>query len=307
MENHANDWVLTRRTFLKTTAATATLMALGSWPSCHNEPEIALRAGLLTDTHFARRPSNNTRYYEESLAKLREAVELMNREKVDLAVHIGDFKDEDPEPVESRTLGYVSELEQAFSAFGGPRYHVLGNHDMDSISKEQFLVRVENTGIESGRSYYSFDQKGFHFIILDANFRQDGAPYDKGNFDWKDTNIPEDQLDWLRTDLAATQLPAIIFVHQLLDPEQTIEHRIRNGAAVRAVLEDAGRVLAVFQGHQHQGGYHLVNGIHYYTLPAMVEGSGPENSSYAILDIHSNGDLVLNGYRRATDREMPRS
>lgn len=299
-----NNWSLSRRTFLKASAATTALLTLGGWPACSSESGIVLRIGLLTDTHYADRPAAGVRYYRESLNKIAECVSRMNQEKADFAVHIGDFKDEDAEPVETRTLQYVSKLEQAFALFQGPRYHVLGNHDIDSISKEQFLTRVENTGIPSDQSYYSFDQKDFHFVVLDATFRQDGVPYDKGNFEWTDTYIPPAQLDWLREDLNNTQLPVIVFVHQLLDPEQTIEHRIKNDAEVRQILEDSGQVLAVFQGHQHKGGYHLVNGIHYYTLIAMVDGSGPENNSYAILDVYTNGDLIVNGFRKTEDRAL---
>lgn len=295
---------LTRRTFLKATASAAALMALGSWPGCEEAPAIVLRVGLLTDTHYADREPAGVRYYRESIAKVEEAVALFNQEGVPLAVHIGDFKDEDPEPEERKTLQYVKQLEHTFAAFQGSRYHVLGNHDLDSISKEQFLARVENTGIEPTKSYYSFDRDGFHFVVLDANFRQDGVAYEKGNFEWTDTFIPPAQLLWLREDLEATDAPTIVFVHQLLDPEQTEAHRVKNAAEVRQVLEASGKVLAVFQGHQHEGGYHLVNDIHYYTLIAMVDGSGAENNSYAILDVYSNGDLVVNGYRRAEDRAM---
>lgn len=302
MSERITSWRLSRRTFLKASAAAGAALTLGCRAARSSGPRVALRIGLLTDTHYADRRPNGTRYYRESMDKVAECIDRLNLEKVDFAVHIGDFKDEDPEPVEAQTLQYVSDMEAVYARFRGPRYHVLGNHDIDSISKEQFLARVENTGVAPERSYYSFDRNGFHFIVLDACFRQDGAPYDKGNFDWKDTYIPTTQLDWLRADLQTARGPVIVFVHQLLDPEQTEVHQIKNAAQVRSILEQSEKVLAVFQGHQHEGGYHLVNGIHYYTLIAMVEGSGAENNSYAILDVHENGDLVVNGYRRTEDR-----
>lgn len=306
MKKHKNTEWISRRTFLKAGAATTTLFAVGCWPTRFSSTEIVLRIGLLTDTHYADRPPAGVRYYRESLTKITECISKMNEEKVDFAIHIGDFKDEDPEPDELKTLQYVTDLEKAFALFKGPRYHVLGNHDIDSISKEQFLSKVQNTGIAQDKSFYSFHRRGFHFIVLDATFRQDGIAYDKGNFDWKDTFIPQEQLHWLKEDLEATQHPVLVFVHQLLDPEQTIEHQIKNAPDVRQILEESGKVLAVFQGHQHQGGYHLVNGIHYYTLQAMVDGSGPENNSYAILDVYNNGDMVVNGFRRVEHKALPK-
>lgn len=43
-------------------------------------------------------------------------------------------------------------------------------------------------------------------------------------------------------------------------------------------------MLAVFQGHSHKNDYKHLTGIHYATLVAMVEGTGEENSGYAMAD-----------------------
>lgn len=55
---------------------------------------------------------------------------------------------------------------------------------MDSISKEDFLQHTSNHGDADKKTYYSFTFNGLKFIVLDANHNLDGAPYDKGNFDW---------------------------------------------------------------------------------------------------------------------------
>jgi alkaline phosphatase len=64
-------------------------------------------------------------------------------------------------------------------------------------------------------------------------------------------------------------------------------------------------VLAVFQGHDHPGGYTLINGIHYYTLRAVIEGSGEANNAYAVAEISPAGDIVVTGYRRALSMALP--
>lgn len=294
-------WKLSRKTFLKACGGTAMAGVMGALAGCKRSKGPVLRIGLVSDTHYADRPPAGIRFYQESISKFQECVDKMNEERVDFMVHIGDFKDEDPEPIESRTLEYVHDLEAVYAQFKGPRYHVLGNHDIDSISKEQFQSAIENTGIDPQATYYSFDKEGYHFVVLDATFRQDGVAYDKGNFDWKDTFIPNGELSWLAADLEATDKPTLVFVHQLLDSEQTIAHRIKNAPAVRKVLEESKKVLAVFHGHQHDGGYHEINGIHYYTMKAVVDNSGPENNSYAILEVNRSGDLMVKGYRRVED------
>lgn len=176
---------------------------------------------------------------------------------------------------------------------------------MDRISKSQFQSVVDNTGIDKDASYYSFDRAGVHFIVLDANFRRDGIAYDTGNFHWTDANIPRHQLEWLEKDLSHTDLPVIICMHQLIDQDEG-NHYVRNAAEVRRLLERHPGVLAVFQGHQHRGQYNWVNNIHYYTLKAMVEGTGKENNSYAIIEVYDDLTLSITGYRKSISRQLER-
>jgi predicted phosphodiesterase len=221
------------------------------------------RFGLITDLHYADREAANNRYYRESRDKLTECVQLMNQEKVDFLLELGDLKDESVPPEEATTLDFLRQVEETFKAFEGPRHYVLGNHDFDQISKAQFM---SVTGAQS--PHYSFDVKGIHFVVLDACFNSDGEDYDHGNFRWSDANIPQEQLQWLGADLAKTRTPVIVFVHQLLDGVG--QHYVKNAEAARSVLEDSGKVLAVFQGHKHDGGHQVINGIHYYTLLTVI-------------------------------------
>ncbi|MCF7954625.1 MAG: metallophosphoesterase [Phycisphaerae bacterium] len=252
-----------------------------------------MRFGVITDLHYADRDKAGSRYYRDSLSKAAESIALFNEQKVDFVVELGDFKDQGVPSSEASSISYLQTVEGVFQQFNGPRYHALGNHDMDSISKAQFLDNVENTGIEAGRSYYSFDVKGVHCAVLDANFNSDGSDYDHGNFDWRDENIPDAELDWLKDDLAAAKGTVIIFLHQCLDGEG--EYYFNNGVNVRKILEESGKVAAVFQGHHHAGGYNLINGIHYYTFPAMCEGPFPENNAYTIVDVLEDR-IIVTGY-----------
>ena len=298
------DWEMDRRIFLKTSAAFLTSLTMGSLVSrALAEPRAnTARFGIVTDPHYAGRIYGN-RYCNESLDKMTECVELMNKQEVDFLVELGDFKDEDVPSVEANTVAYLQAVEGVFAQFSGPIYHVLGNHDLDSISKSQFLANVENTGIAPGLSYYSYDFNGLHFVVLDANYISNGTDYDHGNFNWTDTNIPAVERRWLEEDLASAEGPVIILTHQLL--HGTGSHHVNNAADVRRVLEASGKVLAVFQGHDHAGAYVEIDGIHYYALKAMVEGSGAQNSSYAIVEVHSDRSITVSAYRMAVRMEFP--
>jgi hypothetical protein len=302
----STNWIITRRTFLKSSVASLTGLAVLPI-SCALNSDLKVRQrtarfGIVTDCHYADADAQGTRFYRESLDKLSECVTLMNTERVDFLIELGDFKDQDKTPAEKKTLLYLQAAEKVLKRFNGPTYHVLGNHDMDSISKIQFLKCVDNTNIDSNRSYYSFDSNGLHYVVLDANYRTDGADYEDGNFDWTDANIPSKELNWLKRDLAAAPRAVIVFIHQLLDGTGSIY--VKNAAQVRQILEASGKVLTVFQGHHHPGSYSNIEGIHYYTLKALVEGQGPENNSYAITEVHTGGNITVTGYRKAESTQL---
>lgn len=297
-------WTLSRRRFLGIAGTTAAgLMLTPDLLAITNDKPV-LRFGMISDVHYADREPAGNRFYRQSLAKMKEAVVRLNQEKIDFVIELGDFKDQDVTPKEAQTLTYLEAIEKAFQQFDGPTYHVLGNHDMDSLSKQQFLARVENTGIPKTASYYSFNKNGLHFIVLDGNYTKDGVSYDHGNFSWDEANIPKDELDWLKDDLKQNQLPSIVFIHQMLDESKNAKQAVQNAPEVRQILEQSEKVICVLQGHVHEERYNLINGIHYYSVNAMIDGDGPENSAYMVVDIYKDGSLKIDGFRRATDREI---
>lgn len=295
--------MITRRTFLRSAAGMGVASLSCTAGNLSSRGRRPVRFGIVTDCHYTDAAPQGTRFYRESLGKLAECVDRMNAEKVDFLIELGDFKDQNRPAVEDKTLGHLQNIEAAFRRFQGRRYHVLGNHDMDSISKQQFLSRVENTGIEAGRSYYSFDVRGLHCIVLDANYRPDGSDYDHGNFDWTSANIPAHELDWLQQDLAACSGNVVVFVHQRLDGAGPVF--VKNAPQVRQIFQASKRVLAVFQGHDHDGDYRQLDGIPYYTLKAVVEGHGQENNSYAVVEVQPDQSLTVTGYRRASGMKLP--
>ena len=298
------EWKIDRRDFLKVSSASLFGLVVGGCVSTPNfrSVQLPLRFGLITDPHYADTPSKGKRFYRESLGKVREAVDRIRAERVAFLAELGDFKDMEAGETAARTLSHLIAIEREFQRFGGPTYHVLGNHDMDNLSKTQVMTAITNTGIAGDRTYYGFSKGRIRFIVLDATFDQNGRDYDHGNFDWKDANVPPAQLDWLAKELTTATDPVIVFVHQRLDGDGHAS--IKNRAAVRARLESSGKVLAVFQGHDHPGAQSEINGIHYYTLKAVVEGSGAENNSYAVVEVAPDLGLTVTGFRRATGMMM---
>lgn len=251
-----------------------------------------LRIGLVTDLHFADKPESGSRYYRETRKKLAVAKEQFSKSAPDFLVELGDFIDAADSVDEE--LRYLHTVNQDFAAISKDRHYVLGNHCVHTLTKKEFLDAVERPA-----SWYSFDKAGFHFVILDSCFRNDGQPYGRKNFQWTDANIPVAELQWLKSDLEKARKPTIVFAHQRLDVEN--HYGVRNAPAVREALETSGNVLAVFQGHSHKNDHREISGIHYCTLVAMVEGTGLENNAFSLLEIMADGGLRVEGFVRQND------
>ena len=281
-----------RRTFLHRgscylLAAGAGLASAEALFASDAQPKPAVRFGMVTDMHYADKKMRINRYYRKTLEKLEAAAVEFKKAKPAFIVELGDFIDRAPE-VEVE-LGYLKRIQEDFAKLPGDHHYVLGNHCVDTLTKEEFLGVV---GQE--KSYYSFDEGGVHFVVLDACFLKDGTPYGRNNSKWNDANFPQAELDWLAKDLKQTKNKAIIFMHQRLDTEDG--YAVNNAAAARKILEDAGNVLAVFQGHSHKNDHILNNGIHYCVHRAMVEGGEEKDNGFSTLDVFPDGTIKLTGF-----------
>lgn len=289
-----------RRRFLRSMAAAAGLAATGM---AGTTPLKAAQAdarpfvfGLVTDIHYADADAGGSRHYRDSMGKLQEAVETFNRRGVSFVVELGDFVDAGPS--KPREIEYLHSIDKLYRTIQADRHYVLGNHCLHAFTKTEFLA---NCGAKVKKSYYSFDHDRFHFVVLDANYTRQGVSYAAGNFTWTDSAIPQAEQKWLADDLAAAaDKTSLVFLHQNLHDEKD-PHGVKNAPEVRRVLETAGNVAAVFQGHMHTGGHAQLGGIDYITLKAMVEGPWPDNNAYAAVVIDANDRVSLEGFGRQGD------
>jgi alkaline phosphatase len=268
-------------------------LLLGSgWLHGMADGNPAIRFGMVTDVHHADKPHWGTRYYRESLTKLREGIADFRGSDVGFLVQLGDLVDaaKDFDTERQWLKQAVSTLQTA----GVELHSVLGNHCIQTLTKAQFL---EEAGRERG--HYSFDRAGFRFIILDACYRRDGVSYDAGNFDWKDTEIPPPEREWLQQQLSTAPQRALVFVHQRLDIPGV--HAVASAPEVRRIFEASGKVLAVFQGHSHQNDHREINRIHYCTMRAVIEGSGVDNNGHSIVSVYTDGRVAVKGFRAQRD------
>ncbi|MBI3986108.1 MAG: metallophosphoesterase [Lentisphaerae bacterium] len=256
----------------------------------------AFSFGLFADSHYAEKVYGN-RHCRDSLDKLRDCIADFNARNLPMAVNLGDSIDAVAD--KAMELRFLAAVREVTATFHGERVTVLGNHDLVTLTKEEFL-RLYGA---REPAYHSFDRQGFHFVVLDGNCRQDGSDFTPGNFHWDDAWISEAQMAWLARDMEIHRnMPVIVFTHENLDDRLWNDlpdpHLVRNAPAVRRIFERHGNVRAVFQGHHHDGPCATLRGIPYIGSAAMVVGPGRENNAYAVVSLESDGAITVEGFGR---------
>lgn len=110
-----------------------------------------------------------------------------------------------------------------------------------------------------GRTHYSFDHKGVHFVVID-NVSDPAA------------RIGAAQLAWLKDDLARhdPDAPIVVFTHRpLFDLYPQWDWATRDGAAAMQMLMPH-RNVTVFYGHIHQENHHMTGHIAHHSAKSLI-------------------------------------
>lgn len=220
-------------------------------PGLLHPDEGLLSFGILADAHHGMLPDTGQRLEKF----INDAIER----DVDFIIQLGDFCHK-----EERSKPFL----KIWNEFKKPKYHVLGNHDMDLTSKAGIMDFWEME-----KAYYSFDFKGIKFIVLDANFLyRDGQfiDYDNANFYVANelrTYINEEQIQWFAATLETSKLPTIVISHQSLWHYQG---GVKNRLALQKHMEKfKDKIICCLNGHNHIDFHHRQNGIDYLEINSM--------------------------------------
>lgn len=167
---------------------------------------------------------------------------------------------------------------------GVPVHHVLGNTDVERLPKHEALA-----AIKKGWPAETVDVEGIRLVLLDT---LDPPIQEVGGA------IGGAQFEWLRAALAEHPGPSLIFGHHPLDEPALEGHHyfagrpsiaaVQNRTEVRAVLERAPEVAAVFSGHLHRTSAAVIRGIPYVTVGSLVDTAytgGEPAGAYAIVTV----------------------
>jgi predicted phosphodiesterase len=282
-----------RRDFL------ASALALSASPVLAARSRPILRIGAIADCQYADEDDNGARMYRRSPGKLRAAVDDFNTLDLDHVVHLGDFIDK----------GWASfdAQQPTLDALRHPWRFVLGNHDF-SVDDDKKALVAARLGMPA--RYYSFEAPGWVFLALDGNdLSEYGWPAGSAELalsqrlhrerfpaapDWNG-GIGETQLKWIDATLADAQrrgLKAILYCHFPIFPENP--HNLWNAREVSDLVIRHRAAKAWINGHNHDGNYGQIDGLHYVNLKGMLD---TPQTAYAVLDVHDDR-IELTGFGR---------
>jgi calcineurin-like phosphoesterase family protein len=190
----------------------------------------------------------------DGYARILRFINDMKVRNPDFIIQLGDFS-----LPRSRNQPFLD----VWNEFEGVGYHVLGNHDMKDLGYTRQQT-MDWWGMKN--RYYSFDRGDFHFVVLDGN--DPNPEYWEGYHRF----VGKEQQEWLSEDLASTNKPTVVFIHQSLEaPRGGIDNQIE----VRDILEGETltggqkKVIACFSGHHHTDYMKYINGIPYIQINSM--------------------------------------
>jgi Icc protein len=217
----------------------------------------------ISDSHIGfNKPAN-----PDVTATLKVAIDKINAmpDKPDFMIHTGDLS-QLSKPSEFDTLDQVLK-----ASLTKQIYYVPGEHDMLTDNGEQYLQRYGKG--TKGSGWYSFDQKGVHFVGLVnvANLKAGGLG-----------SLGHEQLEWLEDDLRghSASTPIVLFAHIPLwtvypdwgwgtdDSEQALSYVKKFGS------------VTVLNGHIHQIMQKVEGKVSFHTamstaFPQPAPGTAP--------------------------------
>jgi 3',5'-cyclic AMP phosphodiesterase CpdA len=266
-----------RRSFL---GVTLPLLAAGkSVGASLDPPELVF--GVIADPQYADLPPKGSRFYRNSIGKLKAAIEHLNREPLEFVVTLGDLIDTDYKSFEP--------VMPLYEPLRVPHHPICGNHDFDVADDEKERVLA---AMRLDESYYSRVHKSWRFIFLDgtelgvwrhaaadprtktakallkkleAEGKPQAKPYNSG--------MGPEQMAWLKVELEAAKKAeqrVILFNHYPVIPAGN-SHNLWNAEELVDLIDENDHVAAYMNGHNHAGNYGTHRHCHYINFKGMVE------------------------------------
>jgi len=303
-----------RRSMLKLGAASALVGQFAGFAAPAAAQGVPLfRFGVIADPQYAPVVPNLTlkRYYANTLWKLSEAIDVLNKEDLSFVVTLGDIID--------RHWESYSHVLPLYDKLKADRFFLLGNHDY-SVAPEFLSSVVRTAGMT--RAFYDFTGGGYRFVVLDQNeLTQFANPVGSArhklageklaalqarnliNAQPYNGAMSDAQFTWLEGVLGKAQAAGektIVMGHYPVFPF-SLEDNLLDDARLVETLGRFPNVVAYFNGHHHAGNYGEIGGKHFVNFAGMVDT--PDTSAFSIVEIYADR-IAIRGHGREPNRTL---
>ena len=196
------------------------------------------------------------------------AIDTANKLGADFAIMGGDLV-YDVMRGQIRADSLFQDYKKAVKTLNMPVYHTIGNHDLFGIYRES-NINIDHPDYKYGmyerflgKTYYAFDHKGWHFIVLNSVDEKDNV---------RIGIVSNEQMIWLLEDLAEVdpQTPVVLSTHL---PLVSVVRQIHSPSNQQNITNDQwiinqNEVLSLFSNHNLklvlQGHVHIVEDIYIF-------------------------------------------
>ena len=223
-------------------------------------PEEPLYFVHIGDTHIGP-TAGYSRHGHAPLPCAQRVVDVINDlpQRPDFVIHTGDVV-ADPDPEAFRLAA------ETFAGLRAPIYYVNGNHDSAAGIRSYLPMGPgQMAGDDPQRLSYSFEVKGYRFLVLDAKGPDEIDPQGL---------LAHSQLEFVAQEAQPDGPPLVVFVHFPVLPLNSIwmdeNMLIMNGEELHWALRPARkRLRGVFHGHVHQHMQTSRDGITYTSVASV--------------------------------------
>jgi Icc protein len=266
-------------------------------PKVLDQSDAGFTFAFLTDIHLQPELS--------AVEGFQTAIDTINMMNPDFVLTGGDLVMDALDQRFGRADSLYTLYKEVSGGFTMPVYNTVGNHEVYGWHREEDGIEEHpefGKGMfekRLGNRYYSFDHKGWHFMVLDAIYQSENGHY-VGKID-------NEQIEWLKNDLqkVGKETPIVISVHIPFITSQTqltrgsLEANPRN-----LIIENSREVLLhfweynlklVLQGHLHfLEDINVNNQVHFITAGAVSAkwwNNKPQDTpEEGFLMVHVDGD-----------------
>jgi len=263
-----------------------------------------IKIGIITDTHVhpnridkTNKSDDAPRYLNDKYIKvLDNFASQMDTFQPEFIVHLGDViegtNDEDFVGMQGLEL-----VEKEMQKINVPLYWVIGNHDLRSVTREQFKKTLDLESINQ-----TFDVGDYRFIILDANYNANNLPRSPEGNVYIRGQVPPREIAWFKKQLE-TDKRVFVFMHHGVfqsnipgdlkdDGVAKVKQSVKNSDELQGIFEEY-RVDGLFNGHMEARKYEKVNRTNIYSLTGTKKSLLYPQSYYELIVIDGKPKLTM--------------